>query len=378
MLKSSTYSEIWTKPGYPEKPTSSSLEGSVIHKALEVITNTFVTHNCSNQSSPEAPGIMKTLGGISSVLTKCVQSSLAELNSNPRAIIHIEHLGNTCLRNLPNLRFKTQTMLSRVNLAKRQSIKNPIKRIGTGAHAHPQKLKNGSYTEFKILIEELKFIGIIDILTITEDSCEIRDFKTGEMNDKHISQVKIYALLWYLDSLHNPNHRRIDKITLSYKQGDVSVPAPNVIELNQLKVDLIERLKTAKKNIIVSKPQSYPSHDNCSFCQVRQLCNHYWQFLESNTIENLHETSQYMDLQLKLLRTQGRSSWNAEIESSSALKSKTQIVFKCRIPPFDLYSGQTLRVLNIPVGDIQAEYEGESNDTTMATYSKNTEVFLIP
>src|SRR4051812_36500937 len=85
-LGHAAYPEIWSEPGYPERPYTAVVAGRVIHAALETLTNSLAHAGVTSAAHPDAVTVLKDLGGISGVLQREVQRSLDKLRYNPRAV----------------------------------------------------------------------------------------------------------------------------------------------------------------------------------------------------------------------------------------------------------------------------------------------------
>jgi len=61
------------------------------------------------------------------------------------------------------------------------------------------------------------------MVILSESTCEIVDFKSGDSSPAHTEQLLIYSLLWAKDEQLNPIGRLADKLTLSYTTSTLSV-----------------------------------------------------------------------------------------------------------------------------------------------------------
>ena len=126
-------------------------------------------------------------------------------------------------------------------------------------------------------VEELRWRGVVDLLTLSETTCEIRDFKTGEPKEEHELQLHVYALLWWLDRARNPTGRLADRLVVSYDSGDVRMTVPGARALQALREKLGARRAAAIAALEDDPPEARPSAANCGFCSVRHLCDAYWE-----------------------------------------------------------------------------------------------------
>ena len=137
-------------------------------------------------------------------------------------------------------------------------------------------LETGSYAEVTLRDPELGWFGIADLISLSEEHCEIRDFKTGQPSDDHAFQLRVYALLWWRDPERNPTRRRATKLVLTYGNKDVSVSVPEKPELESLARELATRGRAARASASVTPPEARPGPEKCRYCSVRHLCEAYW------------------------------------------------------------------------------------------------------
>ena len=71
-------------------------------------------------------------------------------------------------------------------------------------------LPPGIYAEQWVQASSIGWGGYIDLLFLSNDRCEISDIKTGKAKESHADQVRLYALLWWLDIELNPDNRIAD------------------------------------------------------------------------------------------------------------------------------------------------------------------------
>jgi hypothetical protein len=207
-------------------------------------------------------------------------------------------------------------------------------------------LSVGAYPEIQLHARRIGWKGKADLLTISDEACEISDFKTGEQDDSHRFQIRVYALLWTADEELNPSRRPADRLLLRYGGADVEVPAPTAAELDNLKRDLVARTDAARRAVSAERPKARPSSENCRFCGVRQLCGEYW---EAATQQVLGASGgadrRFTDVELTLTGRHGPSSWDAVIEiARDAGASKPAVLRTKENQQFQ--PGERLRVLD--------------------------------
>src|SRR5262249_42276332 len=142
---------------------------------------------------------------------------------NPRATGELESEERRLVLAIPKMRVHVQNLLATVKLQSHPKLE--MLRTPSGKSRRP--LINGSYPEILLEARQIGWQGIADLITISADQCEIRDFKTGLNRDDHEFQLRVYALLWWRDVELNPTGRLADSLVLSYGGTELRVPAPN-------------------------------------------------------------------------------------------------------------------------------------------------------
>jgi hypothetical protein len=282
MLAQAQYPDLWTGRGYPPMPGTAALFGEVVHRALETIVKALIAAGCESTLTAGAVQVLRELDGITAVAERALNDLLDRLDGNPRIDgEHIRRLSIDLTDRLPEARVQIQAFLSRTTLpgvihadrgheceegttgASRLGPRRPV-----GAGTHP---------EMKLTAEELRLTGRIDLLTVDDDSVRIMDYKTGAEDPSHLDQIRTYALLWDLDRDVNPSRRRATELTAAYSSHEVTIPAPPEEGLRDLERAIESRIAAADADVAADMPKAIPSVENCSFCQVRQLCTEYWE-----------------------------------------------------------------------------------------------------
>jgi hypothetical protein len=183
------------------------------------------------------------------------------------------------------------------------------------------------------------------LLVVSDDSCEILDFKTGVHKEQHAFQIRVYALLWNRDRELNPNRLRADKLTLVYDHGAMSVAAPSAIELDCLATEITNRRELACRSLSKQPPEARPSPETCRYCEVRQLCQEYWTAQQ----RGWDATSNFTDAEVKITGIHGPLSWNAIVIASRYAEAGRSAVI--RIPRGAIHAqvGDTFRLLDVHI-----------------------------
>jgi hypothetical protein len=212
-LNSAEYPELWGRRGYPPRLSVPSLTGSVIHLTLQTITKALARAGCDSLQHEDAVQVMRSLGGYTKVINNCIERILQRFASNPRASPMMEIAVRTLQSRIPEMRAQVQTLLGRIKLQK----SSPLGVLPDQGGRPRTPLGPGTYPELELRVPRIGWHGVADLLLLSNNSCSIVDFKTGEPDDSHRFQLRVYALLWSRDVDLNPAGRKVDRLTLSYR-----------------------------------------------------------------------------------------------------------------------------------------------------------------
>ena len=374
-LGAADYPEIWDRRGYPRKLHAVALEGTVVHLALERVVHRLSEAGCPSVSDASAVEVMKALGGYTALARASIESVLQSFEGNPRAAPAIDAARSRLEFAIPEIRATIQVQLSRLQLQPTSTSADFSSDRG-GSKRLPLEL--GSHVEVTLRDEDLGWFGISDLITLTVDQCEIRDFKTGKRSEKHAFQLQVYALLWCRDAERNPSRRKPTKLTLAYRNGDVSVEIPEEAELESLARELARRGQLAKASVAVSPPEARPSLDNCRYCSVRHLCDEYWTPSTQRLLESeADEEYEFGDVQILVETPHGPTSWDGRLEVAKLFPGGRPVLLRTNVDDPGFGVGDRVRVLDVHITERDADDVGDRGPV-VATMAAASEAFVIP
>lgn len=340
-LSAAAYPELWNGRGYPPKLQVSTLAGSVVHLALEIIMKQFTRAGVTSLSDASAPQVLRELGGYTRVVEECVERMLKRYVDNPRASELMEHAQRTLRGQVPTLRARVQLMLSRLRFPECSSTASAVLVPKSDRSPSPHPLVNGIHPEVEIRAKSIGWKGKVDLLVLGEDRCEITDFKTGAVDEAHKFQVRAYAVLWRLDDELNPAGREVDRLVLAYDSQDIDVAPPKASEIDELSHELLARRQAAEAALAERPPLARPNVETCRYCGVRQLCDAYW----ANAARVASDDGRFGDIELKITGRHGPTSWNALVLRARNLPADTPALL--RLQQHEQFrEGTRVRVLN--------------------------------
>lgn len=340
-LSAAEYPELWNGRGYPPKLQVTALAGSVVHSALEIITKQFARAGVTSLTDARAPQVLRALGGYTRVVEKCVGRILKRYVDNPRASELMEHAQRTLRGQVPALRARVQSMLSRLRFPKCPSTAPVVlvPKSDRSPSRHP--LVNGIHPEVEIRAKSIGWKGKVDLLVLGDDACEITDFKTCAADEAHKFQVRAYAVLWRLDDELNPAGREADRLVLAYDSQDIDVAPPKASEIDELCRELLARRQAAEAALAERPPLARPNVETCRYCGVRQLCDAYW----ANVARVAPDDGRFGDIELKITGRHGPTSWNALVLRARNLPANTAALLRLQQHE-EFQEGTRVRVLN--------------------------------
>lgn len=297
---------------------------------------------------------------------------LREYADNPRAAHLVEMARRRLSSDLPEMRGQIQGLLGRITL---EAAVRAVPGAGRVVEVRDRRaLGPGVYPEVEVRALGIRWKGRMDLLTISDTSCEIVDLKTGAPQDYHAFQIRVYALLWNRDAELNPAGRRASLLKLAYRSEDATVPAPSSAELDDLEREIVRRGGAARDATSTIPPEARPSASNCCYCSVRHLCDEYWTSSTPRRIEEQRAGELHVkDVELVVTGRHGPASWDVLEATSGGPASNMRIVLRTSPSGPEFGVGASLRVLGAHVGN--QENDAETGVLTLGVLS---EVFLVP
>lgn len=366
VLSRATYPDLWPGSGYPRRPSAAALYGDVVHGALEKIVKALTADGCDSPRSAGAVGALRRLGGYTAVIEAVTEDRLNELDDgNPRVSADLQHrIARDLRERIPDARAQVQTYVSKSALGPTQGRASGA---GTGGAAGDGRaaLPPGAHPEVRLVALDLRLAGRVDLLRLDEGGASITDYKTGAEDPGHRSQLETYALLWDLDRDANPCKLPVTGLTASYPGRDVTFPPPDDESMRAIEESLAARITEADTELAAPSPRAVPTAENCGTCEVRQLCNEYWENVAPDP-SGLADQERF-DCQGTVLAANGPRGWWVRREPGSG---PDMLIQASRNGP-GLTAGDRVRILGL-----RAALDPDS-DTTVAMMSSATEVFKL-
>jgi hypothetical protein len=262
-------------------------------------------------------------------------------------------------------RAQLQDYLSRMTFP---TSATPVPPLDEGAlesaafHRRPASI--GAHPEITLVDEDLRLMGRVDLLTVTDDGACITDYKTGAEDPAHRDQVTLYALLWSLDRIVNPEQIPVTELVIAYPSHDLRIAAPGLTDLDATEQALRQRIEAADRLAATVPPQARPAPDQCGFCPVRGLCGAYWADTPNPASLRI---GAWFDYEGIVGPQNGvRSLWMLDPNTG-----QRQILLRTPSTAPPLSKGTRVRLLSIRLED-DAEVEG-----TVALMTIGTEVLMV-
>lgn len=295
-----------------------------------------------HESGPARRGlyVLHEVRAYTRVVEECVERILRRYVGNPRAGATMERAQRTLHGQVPMLRARVQSMLGRLRLSKgAPAVPAPSLPLPSGPPLRVP-LANGTYSELEVHAKSIGWKGRVDLLVLSDETCEVTDFKTGAAGQWHEFQIRVYAVLWRLDDVLNPSGRAVDRLVLAYEGGDVEVAPPSAQEIDDLSRDLLARRMAAEMALAEAIPEARPAVESCRYCGVRQLCDAYWA-----GATHVLEDGRFGDIELEIIGRHGLTSWDAVVVRARKCPEGMPALLRLQ-QPHEFRVGSRVRVLD--------------------------------
>jgi len=313
-LRHATYSQLWNRRGYPDKPSLAALAGTVVHRAIARIVRALAASGIGSFEDPRSVAILKSLGGYSNVIAESVTDVFQSLAGNPRFDLVSSASLSRLNNRLPAIREQVQLQLSRLKWKLQPPSADLMEDLDTDTVARDRvPLEQGTHFEVELRHRGIKWRGFADLIELRDDLCKIEDFKSGEPSDDHLLQLQIYGLLWCHDEELNPAKVAVDKLVICYPNGNRIVRYDKKSG-SKLAQELQARTKAVRKAVSGSASQANLDAERCPKCDVRHLCSAYWTKDRPAGVDASPERLELDDVQLVLRSRKGQNTWLAECQ----------------------------------------------------------------
>jgi CRISPR/Cas system-associated exonuclease Cas4 (RecB family) len=335
-----TYPGIWDRSGYPPAPSRTALFGSTVHAVVERLTQVLRDSRATTRDDKTVVQVLSDLGGWRAIVDDELSRQLQALVGNPRVS------DDSLTRIEADLRFRWADIAdqAKVFLAHVQRAPaTPPRTLATTGQSEGERhpLGPGVFAEVEVRATQLRIGGQLDLLRIDEADVEITDFKTGAAKVEHEDQVRLYALLWYLDQTTNPKRRVATRLTLAYRNEVRTVPPPSAAELQAQAAETAVRVLAADEVAGDVEPPAHPSENTCQFCQVKHLCAPYWSVVPPDV--NAWSPDGWYDVEVRILGAHGTRSWLVQPES----EPRTEILLRTVNANMPFRTGKRVRLLGV-------------------------------
>jgi CRISPR/Cas system-associated exonuclease Cas4 (RecB family) len=317
-LRHATYSQLWNRRGYPDKPSLAALAGMVMHRAIARIVRALADSGIGSFEDPRSVAVLRSLGGYSKVIAESVTDVFQSFAGNPRFELVQSSLLSRLNNRLPVIREQVQLQLSRLKWKLQPLPTDLIDDSDTDTITRERvPLEKGTHFEVELRHPGIKWRGFADLIELHDDFCAIEDFKSGEPSDDHLLQLQIYALLWSHDEELNPARTAINRLAICYPNGDRIVPYTEK-DGTKLARALQARADAVRKAVSGPESQANLDAERCPKCDVRHLCSAYWTVHRPPSVGGASaERVQLDDVHLTLRFRKGQNTWSAECQLSN-------------------------------------------------------------
>ncbi|MCC6497878.1 MAG: PD-(D/E)XK nuclease family protein [Propionibacteriaceae bacterium] len=344
MLSRADFPDLWDRHGYPALPVVPAIFGNVVHGVVERLARELGAAGVESPDTGDAVGILRSLGGWRTIVLDGIERQLARFRDNPRVSAEqVDRLREELIRRAPEAADQAKVFLGRGTFPSVSEI--GISAVGgTSALGGPvprRPVGSGAHAELEVVAEAMRLTGRIDLLVVDDAQVSIVDFKTGAESQDRGDQVRLYALLWYLDAQVNPDRKLATELHVVYPAGEQAIETPDRAELQSLEDATSARVQAADTVTQQPPPTANPIEENCRYCSVRHLCDAYWSALPPAV--TAVSTGQWFDFEGRILRQNGSKSWFAE----TLAQPPAQVLVRTVETDVAFQAGRRVRLLGV-------------------------------
>jgi hypothetical protein len=346
-LEHSSYNEL---PRFPARPNPATAEGDIVHRVLDKLFRSLAIRGLPSLGSDEFRKCLVDVDIRGSVNT-LIQEHEQRLVEHPRGARCRLKAGNQQLVNKIIRLFRAQyepAPGSAVAAPSPTSLSTG--EIPSGQALYEFLVEYGTLSELPLSHPALPFSGILDLLRMTDEGVIVTDFKTGQVRDDHLKQVRLYAVLWWRCSHHLPARCQVRY------PGETREVGVTESELVAVERELGNRIEAAREAL--SKPWSEAkTGDHCTYCDVRQFCKPFWDE-RANGLPRRAPTNnqpQWVDVELTVASDPSENGFEAETPDGTRLL----VVFQQSDTPLHgpFQAGERLRILRGMFKKKEGEFE---------------------
>lgn len=366
-LTRADYDGLWSGDGYPRRLNTASIRGQVVHRVVELVAARSRSE-ISTELGARILGVVRNAGGFTSLIDSALHDVLIRYEDNPRAARILSQFQTGELQLPSAVRTQVQSLLR--GLSNYPATNSPPTVESTDSPKR-RPLSQGLYSEVSVLVKQFNWFGKIDLVSISSDGAALEDIKTGIEKDADVEQIIVYAWLWWRDTARNPDLNLPTRLRLRYVDRVVDVPFPNESDLLALENTILERTSRMSSVIVSNRFEPRPDVDTCRYCDVRQLCDAFWQD-QSDQREFVPDRS--IDIEVRFIRALSESAWVVETPKTNLDKATTYRL-RGALPKPPVPTGTRLRILGVVLRE--PDPGGLGDEVATLQLRNHSELFLV-
>jgi hypothetical protein len=259
------HSEWGTHPRFPERAHPSTVEGQIVHEALDLLFRALGRVGRPPPGSAEFQAAASGCGFWDFFATR-----IDEWNSG--AARHPRAGPGFVIRTPPRELANRAVRLFREQYRpgdRRTTRSMPEQGVEVGS-VLARLRRDGALSEVRLEHPSLPLAGILDLVTLEQDSAvTVVDFKTGAAKDSHRKQLLLYAMLWWRVTGVPPARIEVQYLNHGRKEH------VSRTELEQVEKEAGREIEQAVEAIARHPAPAHVAH-GCAYCPVRARCDDGW------------------------------------------------------------------------------------------------------